>query len=104
MIGLSGILVIAHIPIRITVLPDSNSIPNPPHLFIIGKTQKSCAMPATRKKIEPYLERPDVKHPAYIEFRIGDYQHELGIIDSKYAPKKRQRNREVRLFTGMSIM
>src|ERR687891_3001688 len=24
--------------------------------------------------------------PAYIEFRIGDYQHELGIIDSKYAP------------------
>jgi hypothetical protein len=61
-------------------------------------------MPVTRKKIEPYLERPDVKHPAYIEFRIGDYQHEPGIIDSKYAPKKRQRNREVRLFTGMSIM
>jgi predicted enzyme related to lactoylglutathione lyase len=23
--------------------------------------------------------------PGYIEFRIGDYQHELGIIDRKYA-------------------
>jgi predicted enzyme related to lactoylglutathione lyase len=24
--------------------------------------------------------------PGYAEFRIGDYQHKLGIIDSKYAP------------------
>ncbi|NLR66477.1 VOC family protein [Chitinophaga varians] len=24
--------------------------------------------------------------PGYSEFRIGDYQHELGIIDSRYAP------------------
>jgi hypothetical protein len=24
--------------------------------------------------------------PGYIEFRIEDYQHELGIIDSKYEP------------------
>lgn len=37
--------------------------------------------------IEPYFERPDAINPAYIEFRIGDYQHELGIIDSQYAPK-----------------
>jgi len=37
--------------------------------------------------IEPYFARPDPEHPAYIEFRIGDYQHELGIIDSKFAPK-----------------
>ncbi|OCA77156.1 glyoxalase [Chryseobacterium artocarpi] len=33
-------------------------------------------------KIEPYFATD-----GYIEFRIGDYQHELGIIDSKYAPK-----------------
>ena len=32
--------------------------------------------------IEPYFNVP-----GYIEFRLGDYQHELGIIDSKYAPK-----------------
>ena len=29
--------------------------------------------------VEPYFERP-----GYVEFRLGDYQHELGIIDSKY--------------------
>ncbi|MDR4324958.1 VOC family protein [Bacillus pseudomycoides] len=31
--------------------------------------------------IEPYFERP-----VYAEFRLGDYQHELGLIDSRYAP------------------
>ncbi|MGH3646974.1 MAG: VOC family protein [Micromonosporaceae bacterium] len=31
--------------------------------------------------VEPYFQRP-----GYVEFRIGDYQHELGIIDSAYAP------------------
>jgi predicted enzyme related to lactoylglutathione lyase len=37
--------------------------------------------------IEPYFNRsgPDGR-PAYIEFRIGDYRHELGLIDSRYAP------------------
>ncbi len=37
--------------------------------------------------LEPYFERPDAEHPDYIEFRLGDYQHELGIINSNYAPK-----------------
>jgi predicted enzyme related to lactoylglutathione lyase len=36
--------------------------------------------------IDPYFQRPDAENPAYIEFRLGDYQHELGIIDSRYAP------------------
>jgi len=31
--------------------------------------------------IEPYFERT-----GYAEFRLGDYQQELGLIDSKYAP------------------
>ena len=31
--------------------------------------------------IEPYFERP-----GYYEFRVGDYEHELGLIDSRYAP------------------
>lgn len=30
--------------------------------------------------------KPYFNVPGYIEFRIGDYQNELGIIDSKYAP------------------
>jgi predicted enzyme related to lactoylglutathione lyase len=37
--------------------------------------------------IEPYFERPDSEHPAYIEFPLGNYQQEFGIIDSKHAPK-----------------
>jgi len=37
-------------------------------------------------RYRPYFERPDAENPAYIEFRLGDYQHELGIIDTRYAP------------------
>lgn len=37
--------------------------------------------------IEPYFQRPTAENPAYIEYRIGDFQDELGIIDKKYAPK-----------------
>lgn len=36
--------------------------------------------------IEPYFLRPDAGNPAYVEFRLGDYQAELGIIDRAYAP------------------
>lgn len=36
-------------------------------------------------EIEPYFVRPVEGPPAYVEFRIGDYQHELGIIDARYA-------------------
>lgn len=43
---------------------------------------------ATLLGIEPYFARPVDGPPAYIEFRIGDYQHELGIIDRKWAPHK----------------
>ncbi|HYO30690.1 MAG TPA: VOC family protein [Thermomicrobiales bacterium] len=31
--------------------------------------------------IEPYFDRA-----AYAEFRLGDYQHELGLLDSRYLP------------------
>ena len=35
-----------------------------------------------------FLEtQPYFNVPGYAEFRIGDYQHELGIIDSRYAPE-----------------
>lgn len=37
--------------------------------------------------VEPYFVRPLPPAPAaYIEFRLGDHQHELGIIDRRYAP------------------
>ncbi|MDX3231499.1 VOC family protein [Streptomyces sp. ME19-01-6] len=34
---------------------------------------------------EPYFVRPIEGVPAYVEFRIGDYQHELGIVDRRFA-------------------
>ncbi|MCQ3973371.1 MAG: VOC family protein [Anaerolineae bacterium] len=38
--------------------------------------------------LAPYFERPGPDGKlAYIEFRLGDYQHELGVIHSNYAPK-----------------
>ena len=42
--------------------------------------------------IEPYFVRPESGTPEYVEFRIGDYEHELGIIDRKYAPKGASKN------------
>ncbi len=31
--------------------------------------------------VGPYFERP-----GYVEFRVGDFEQELGLIDSRYAP------------------
>lgn len=37
--------------------------------------------------IAPYFNRPGPDgRPAYIEYRVGDYEHELGIIDRRFAP------------------
>jgi predicted enzyme related to lactoylglutathione lyase len=33
--------------------------------------------------VDPYMNRDN----AYVEFRFGDYMHELGIIDSRYRPE-----------------
>jgi predicted enzyme related to lactoylglutathione lyase len=39
--------------------------------------------------IQPYFLREADGRPAYIEFRVGDYLHELGIVDSRFAPAGR---------------
>jgi len=37
--------------------------------------------------VRPYFERPGPSgRPAYVEFRVGDHQAELGIVDRAYAP------------------
>jgi predicted enzyme related to lactoylglutathione lyase len=37
--------------------------------------------------VEPYFVRPEPPAPpAYVEFRIGDTEDELGIIDRRFAP------------------
>lgn len=35
---------------------------------------------------DPYFRRPEEGPPAYVEFRVGDHQHELGILDRRFAP------------------
>jgi predicted enzyme related to lactoylglutathione lyase len=40
--------------------------------------------------VRAYFQMPNPEQPAYVEFRVGDYEHELGIIDRKYAPKAMQ--------------
>jgi predicted enzyme related to lactoylglutathione lyase len=37
--------------------------------------------------VEPYFQRPGPDgRPAYVEFRIGDYEDELGLVDRRFAP------------------
>ena len=37
--------------------------------------------------VPPYFTSEGAgRGPGYVEFRIGDYQHELGIIDRRFAP------------------
>jgi predicted enzyme related to lactoylglutathione lyase len=36
--------------------------------------------------IAPYFERPEQGPPAYVEFRVGPDEDELGLIDRRYAP------------------
>ena len=49
-------------------------------------------LPATRRYtellgVEPYFTSEAAgRGPGYVEFRIGDYQHELGIIDRRFTP------------------
>lgn len=38
--------------------------------------------------IEPYFVRSVDGRPAYVEFRVGDYLHEFGILDSRFAPHR----------------
>lgn len=39
----------------------------------------------------PYFERPGPEgDPVYVEFRIGDFQTELGIIDSRFRAPERE--------------
>lgn len=50
--------------------------------FFAADHEKAVKWYADFLETEPYFNMP-----GYSEFRIGDYQHELGIIDSKFAPE-----------------
>ena len=53
--------------------------------------------------IEPYFQRPEEGPPAYIEFRIGADEDELGLIDRRYAPPVTPRDPVGRSSTGRSM-
>jgi catechol 2,3-dioxygenase-like lactoylglutathione lyase family enzyme len=38
--------------------------------------------------IEPYFQNPKEGPPAYVEFRLGTQEDELGIIDRRYGPPR----------------
>ncbi len=50
--------------------------------FYAAELEKATKWYSELLGIEPYFNVP-----GYSEFRIGDYKHELGVIDSKYSPK-----------------
>ena len=54
--------------------------------------------------IEPYFQRPEQGPPAYIEFRVGADEDELGLIDRRYAPPDGSQDPEASSFTGRSMM
>lgn len=54
--------------------------------FYVDDVRKAADWYADVLGIDPYFAKPSVEDPAYVEFRIGDHQHELGLIDARYRP------------------
>ncbi len=54
--------------------------------FVVDDLSAAVSWYAELLGVEPYFVREIEGTPAYIEFRIGDYQHELGFIDRRFAP------------------
>jgi predicted enzyme related to lactoylglutathione lyase len=57
--------------------------------FVVNDLGAAVSWYAELLGVEPYFVREVEGTPAYIEFRIGDFQHELGFIDSRFAPPSR---------------
>jgi predicted enzyme related to lactoylglutathione lyase len=55
--------------------------------FVADDLAAAVAWYAELLGIEPYFVREVDGVPAYVEFRIGDYQHELGVVDARFVPR-----------------
>ncbi|HEY8545269.1 MAG TPA: VOC family protein [Acidimicrobiales bacterium] len=55
--------------------------------FYADRVEAAAAWYAEVLGIEPYFRKDVEGAAAYVEFRIGDYQHELGLLDRRYAPE-----------------
>lgn len=38
--------------------------------------------------VPAYFQRPDEHQPAYVEFRLGKHEYELGIVNSSFQPEE----------------
>jgi predicted enzyme related to lactoylglutathione lyase len=54
--------------------------------FYVDDIRAATAWYAELFGIDPYFVRPSAEDPAYVEFRVGDMQDEIGLIDSRYRP------------------
>jgi catechol 2,3-dioxygenase-like lactoylglutathione lyase family enzyme len=54
--------------------------------------------------LEPYFQNPVGGPPAYVEYRLGEREDELGIIDRRYAPPEASREPGARSSIGRSRM
>lgn len=54
--------------------------------FYVDDIRAAATWYADLLGVEPYFIRPTAAEPAYVEFRIGDSEDELGLIDSRYRP------------------
>ena len=54
--------------------------------FFVDDVPAAAAWYSRVLGVEPYFAQPSLENPAYVEFRVGDYQHELGLISSAYRP------------------
>lgn len=51
-----------------------------------GSTTSAAQWYAAALGVQPYFRRPEQGAPAYIEFRVGSIEQELGIMNREYAP------------------
>ncbi|MER6937199.1 VOC family protein [Nocardioides sp. NPDC127514] len=55
--------------------------------YLVDDVKAAAAWYQELLGVEPYFARPTADDPAYVEFRIGDSQDELGLLDRRYAPQ-----------------
>ena len=55
--------------------------------FLCQRRESSEELVSELLGTNPYFERPNSDKPGSVEFRLGDYEHGLGIIDANHASK-----------------
>jgi hypothetical protein len=63
--------------------------------YVANDVDDAAAWYAQVLDSEPYFRREADGRAAYVEFRIGDYQHELGLLDRRFEPEGAPARREV---------